>query len=76
MSPNRTSEQPFIMANSHTATESFKREKWAGTEGTESDYIGEFFAGRLPYLCSSEQRLGDHIIQDNAEVEMPLHDMW
>jgi len=58
------------MATSHTATDSFRREKWAGSESTESDYIWEFVAGRLPSLCSAEQRLGEHRVQDNDEVEV------
>ena len=76
MSPNGTSVQPYIMTTSHTATESFRREKWAGTESTESYDIWEFVAGRLSSLCSFEQRLGDHKIQDIGEVEMLLHEVW
>jgi len=48
MYPNRTSVQPFIMATSHTATDSFKGYKCAGSEGSESDNIGKFVAGPLP----------------------------
>ena len=70
MSPNRTSVQPFRMATSHTATDSFKREKCAGSESTGSDDIGKFVACRLPSLCSFEQRLGDHRFEDNGEVKV------
>jgi hypothetical protein len=64
------------MATSHTATESFKREKWAGSKSTEFDDIGKFVAGRLPSPCSSEQRLGDHRVQHIGEVEVLLHELW
>jgi len=70
MSLNRTSVQPFIMAISLTATDSFKKGKWAQSEKTESDDIGEFVAGRLPSLCSAEQRLGDDRDQYNDEVNV------
>jgi len=70
MSPDRTPVQPFIMATSLTATDSFKREKWAQSESTESDDIGEFVGGPLPSVCSSEQRLGNHQFQDNGDVEV------
>jgi len=46
------------------------------SESTEFDDIGEFVAGRLPSLCSSEQRLGDHKVQYIGEVEMVLHEVW
>jgi len=75
MSPNRTSVQPFIVATSHTATDSFKGQKCAGSESTECGNIGGFVAGRLPFLCSAEQRLGDQKLQDKDEVEL-LHKVW
>jgi hypothetical protein len=59
------------MAASHTATDRLKREKW-----TKSDDIGDFVAGPLPSICSAEQRLGDHKIQDNGEVKVLLHEVW
>jgi len=64
------------MAISHTATDSFRGGKCTVSEGTESDDIGGFVAGRLPSLCSAEQRLGDHEFQDNDEVELLLHEVW
>jgi hypothetical protein len=76
VSPNRTSVELFMMTTSHTATERFRREKWAGTESTESDDIWKFVAGRLTSLCRFEQRHGDHKVQDFGEVEMLLHEVW
>jgi hypothetical protein len=58
------------MAISHTATDSFKKGKLSQSENAESDDIGEFVAGRLPFLCSAEQRLGDDRDQDNDEVNV------
>jgi hypothetical protein len=63
------------LPTSHTATDSFKGEKWTGLESTESDDIGEFVAGRLPSLRSAEQRLGDNRVEDNGEVEVLLHEV-
>jgi hypothetical protein len=63
------------MATSHTATDSFIREKWVWSESIEIDDIGEFVAGRLPSLCRSEQRLGEHRVQDNGEMEVLLHEV-
>ena len=76
MSPNRASVQPFIMATSNNAKYRFKRENWARLERTESHDIGEIVSGQLPSLCSAEQRLGDHKVQDNGEVEVLLHEVW
>jgi len=45
-------------------------------ESTESDDIGEFVARRLPSLCSAEQRLGGHKVQENGWVEVLLHEVW
>jgi hypothetical protein len=64
------------MATSHTATDSFKRENRARSESTASDNIGELVAGRLPSLSNTEQRLGDHEVQDNGWVEVLLHEVW
>jgi hypothetical protein len=75
MSPNRISVQPFIMATSHTATDSFKRWDWTRSESSEIYDTGEFVAGRLPSLCSAEQRHGGHNFQDNGEVEVLLHEL-
>jgi len=58
------------MATSHTATDSFKKGNWAQSENIEIDDIGEFVAGRLPSLCSAEQRLGVDRDQDNDEVNV------
>jgi len=63
------------LPTSHTATESFKGENWTRSESTESDDIAKFVAGRLPSLFSSEQRLGDHRVQDKGEVEVLLHEV-
>jgi hypothetical protein len=75
MSPNRISMQPFIIATSHTATDSFKRENCARLESNEIYDTGEFVAVRLPSLCSAKQRHGGHNVQDNGEVEVLLHEL-
>jgi hypothetical protein len=67
---NRTSVQPLIMAYFTYCSRPFLKEKWARTESTKNDDNGYFFFGPLPSLCSTEQRLGDHKVQDNGEVEM------
>jgi hypothetical protein len=70
MSPNRTSVQPFIMATLHTATDSLRNLKLAGTESIANNDIGVFVARRIPSLCSAEQRLGDYRVHDNEEVDL------